>query len=312
MVVLAAATAGCTRNDPKTGPGPVSLGPVGVEVLADELGMRLVNSGKYTACLTNCSNSMLVLGPPRAGVILNGRRLEADGEVAESGGRLVVKRALADRIRWSLRGVPVYQPPQTPDAGTWQTQPPPPGPKTASFGNKTVVLDPGHGGKDPGAPGRNGPEKIVNLDTALRVRNILNAKGIRTVMTRDDDSTVDREDRPVIANKAKADLFVSIHADSSQNGSANGAKVYVSRKASTASNELAKQMARSFGSNGITSRGVGEADYVVLVDTNMPAVLVEQGFLTNSGDMKKLASGAYRQRIAEAISQAIVAHLSGR
>jgi N-acetylmuramoyl-L-alanine amidase len=176
-----------------------------------------------------------------------------------------------------------------------------------------VVIDPGHGGTDPGTSGPNGPEKNINLDTALRVRNILNAKGIRTIMTRDDDRAVDLKERPVIANKAKADLFVSIHSDfAKRNRSAHGVTVYTSRSPGSGSVELAKRMSKAFSSGGCTSRGVSEANYVVLVNTNMPAVLVEQGFLSNSADATRLASPGYRQQVAECIAQAVVAQIASR
>ena len=92
---------------------------------------------------------------------------------------------------------------------------------------KTIVLDPGHGGRDPGAIGRNGiREKQLTLDIALRLREILERDGFRVIMTRSDDTFISLQRRAEIANEANADLFVSIHANASKRKGISGFEVY--------------------------------------------------------------------------------------
>lgn len=92
---------------------------------------------------------------------------------------------------------------------------------------QTVVVDPGHGGRDPGAIGVGGvQEKAVNLDVALRLRDELRKRGFRVVMTRDDDRTLDLEERTAMAEAARGDLFVSVHANASPRRSTRGFEVY--------------------------------------------------------------------------------------
>lgn len=173
----------------------------------------------------------------------------------------------------------------------------------------TIVVDAGHGGRDPGALGV-GPahEKVVTLNVALKLGSALRDRGARVVMTRESDRYLTLDERAAIADRTRADLFVSIHADSAQRAGANGATLYIARGASSASVHAGDAIVRSFKRDGIVCRGVRAAGYRVLVGHSRPAVLVECGFLTNRADAYNLSTDAYQQRIAKAISNGVAEH----
>ncbi len=214
---------------------------------------------------------------------------------------------------------------------------------------KRVVVDAGHGGNDPGAIGRTGiREKIVTLDIAKRIENILRAEGIQVVMTRSTDKFIPLARRVEIANDAKADLFLSIHANANRVRSLNGFEIYYvsqdvddSGRAISAAREYALDLADSdfaAGSQNLKailwdmvytynrqeaielSRsicraiddnlntkiiGVKGARFYVLKGANIPAVLIETGFLSNPEEERMLKNNFYRQKIAEAITEGI-------
>ena len=295
--ILAIPMVGCEPNRISMGPQASAKQYLTVETLATQLGLRLGRSGQYAADLSDSVNALVLLGPPRPAVILNGQRVDGADEVSRVGGRLAVSIALARRIGALLRRPPRRRTNEPPDLAR---------PVTG-----TVVLDPGHGGKDPGASNKFGPcEKIIALDTAIRVRNILSRKNISTVLTRDRDTFISLEQRADMANRAGADLFVSIHADAAPRRGARGFTVYVARKSSRASLAMGRRLVRAMRSPAEISRGLKRRDFRVLVLTDMPAALIELGYLTNPTDGRSLATAAYRQNLAEAIAGAIVAQLA--
>ncbi len=170
----------------------------------------------------------------------------------------------------------------------------------------SVVLDPGHGGRDPGAIGCNGSyEKSVNLRVGRRVFELLGERGLEVVLTRANDRYVKLGERAAIANRRGAELFVSIHADSSHNSLARGYTVYVARSASRGSIAAARLISGKLRETGLASRGVRRANYRVLVGTRCPAVLVEMGFLSNRTEAGLLANEVFQERMARAISEGI-------
>lgn len=209
---------------------------------------------------------------------------------------------------------------------------------------KTVIVDAGHGGKDPGAVNRWGlQEKEVTLAVALRLRDFLKENtAYRVVMTREDDSYPTLPERAQIANRYSPEesLFVSVHCNASTSGSARGAETYVydnessdERAARVAAREnagadfsldfifadlrrramapltniLAEKIQEALvASLKVQNRRVQRGPFYVLFYPNMPSVLVEIGFITNYEEQKLLASPAYQQKIAEAIGNAII------
>jgi N-acetylmuramoyl-L-alanine amidase len=215
----------------------------------------------------------------------------------------------------------------------------------------TVVLDAGHGGDDEGARGAQGVvEKELVLDVARRLRTRLNAAGLQVLLTRERDVYVPLEDRTTIANEARGDLFISIHANAASARAARGIETYflsleasddaarqVAARENAAfrdptvppvagddplvgilgdlaaselmqeSDEFARLAQQEISSlDGTPSRGVKQAPFVVLMGLEMPASLVEIGFITNPHDAKALASGERRDRIAQALARAIL------
>mgnify|MGYP000196031644 CR=1 FL=1 len=176
-------------------------------------------------------------------------------------------------------------------------------------GGHVVAIDPGHGGKDPGAIGATGlVEKDVVLDVGLRLRDVLRRQSVRTVMTREADVFVDLADRVPIALRGGATVFVSIHANASTRGLIRGVETYYLKPNSL---QLATWIQEEMGrSLGIPDRGIRTANFKVLRDSPIPAVLVEVGYLTNLEDEALLRTPAFRQKVAEAIARGVVRFIS--
>lgn len=224
-----------------------------------------------------------------------------------------------------------------------------------------VVIDPGHGGKDEGTRSPDGLlEKDLVLDVAKRLRTLIEDKlGSEVILTREDDVFIQLEERPVIANQHRADLYVSLHANSSPFRLASGSETFYldfttsresmdiaarenasSTKSVADLQDIIKRIAlkdkrdesRDFAakiqtalfksqSNAGTAkknRGVKSAPFVVLVGAEMPAILVEMGFLSNKKEVEKLTTSEYRQSLAQAIFDGLesymrsLSHFEGR
>ena len=168
----------------------------------------------------------------------------------------------------------------------------------------TVVIDAGHGGYDRGGiPGQSVSEKDMTLDVARRLKGILEANGYRVVMTRDSDVFVPLGTRTAIANSYRNAIFVSVHFNSATRRGASGIETYFYSRDSLA---LASAI-HHYVAGGAPSenRGVRRRGYFVLRRTNMPAVLVECGFLTNPTEASYAQNASYRQKLAEAIAAGV-------
>lgn len=169
-----------------------------------------------------------------------------------------------------------------------------------------IVIDPGHGGKDPGAVGPSGiKEANVNLQVALKVAEKLRKAGVEVKLTRTGDVFVDLQPRCDIANSFNADYFVSIHCNSAGTPEARGTETYC-YKLGSKGEVLAKAIqAELIAVTGRADRGVKTANYYVLKRTNMPAVLIELAFLSNPEEERLLASVDYQEKCASAIAKGI-------
>jgi N-acetylmuramoyl-L-alanine amidase len=208
-----------------------------------------------------------------------------------------------------------------------------------------VVIDPGHGGHDTGSIGPSGlTEKELVLDVANRLKALVEKElGLEVVMTRGDDTFIPLEDRTKIANQEQADLFISIHANSSRTRTVRGVETYFlnlntqSREAvETAARENAAselsiheqqdllrkimlndkidesrefaehmQTAMSKRKDAGPNRGVKQAPFVVLIGADMPSILAEISFITNPQEERLLKTPQYRQQIAESLLQGV-------
>jgi N-acetylmuramoyl-L-alanine amidase len=167
-----------------------------------------------------------------------------------------------------------------------------------------VVIDAGHGGHDRGGiPGQRIAEKEMTLDVAQRLRNLLTASGYRVVMTRDSDVFVPLPTRVAIANSYRNAIFVCIHFNSARRMGAGGIETYFYSRDSL---PLASAV-HYFVAGGAPSsnRGVRRRGYYVLRKTNIPAVLVECGFLTNPTEAAYAQTASYRQKLAEEIATGV-------
>lgn len=179
----------------------------------------------------------------------------------------------------------------------------------SSVKDRIIVLDPGHGGTDPGAVNGSYTEKAVVLDVAKRVQALLEQAGAKVVLTRSTDVFIPLNDRPTIALNNYADMFISIHTNSFTTGSPKGTETYYNDSSSTNLQEeknLATLINNQIVSNlGMTNRGVLDANFAVTRPLDMPAILVELGFISNASDLEKLKSDYHKQLFAQSIYNGI-------
>jgi len=248
------------------------------------------------------------------------------------------------------RAQPATPPAQAPPAASAARPEVPPALSPAQPpGVRTVVIDPGHGGDEEGTRSAAGVlEKDLVLDVARRLRNVLDARlGLRVLLTRDDDRVVPHDERASIANNNKADLFISLHANSSPSKSAKGAEVFYlsldglgAEARKLVENAESKPVpvlgggtrdidlilwdmaqARHLSESAafamlveeelrrrveMSSNPVQQAPFRVLVAANMPAVLVEMGFLSNPEQETQLTSDDFKNRVVQSLFDAVV------
>jgi N-acetylmuramoyl-L-alanine amidase len=176
-------------------------------------------------------------------------------------------------------------------------------------GRLVVIIDPGHGGPDPGAVGIGGlQEKVIVLDIGTQVAALLQRQGIQALLTRADDRDLDLEPRVQMAEQSNATVFVSIHANaiSLSRPDISGIETYY--------HDSGLGLAKTIHQNvlqltGASDRGVRTARFYVLRKTSMPSVLVEVGFVTGREDASRLSNPAYRTQMADAIARGILQYL---
>ncbi|MBD2593465.1 N-acetylmuramoyl-L-alanine amidase [Nostoc spongiaeforme FACHB-130] len=240
-------------------------------------------------------DSVNILIQPAAGVQI--------GEVNQ-----VSNQLLAVQLQRTRAVTPPIVLPPLPSPSDISVQPPRPVPN----GKLIVVIDPGHGGKDSGAPGLGGLlEKDVILPIGKRVAAILERNGVQAVLTRDADFFVELQGRVDIAERANATLFVSIHANSVDNRSdVNGLEVYYYDSGYALAEVVRKTILEDIGT--IKDRGTRKARFYVLRKSSMPSILVETGYMTGREDNPRLGSPEYQNRMAEAIARGILKYLRQR
>ena len=205
---------------------------------------------------------------------------------------------------------------------------------TGILGDVSVCIDPGHGYDDPGADsaflGEEYDEAYINLDVALKVREILAKYNVNVIMTHDgsdpDDSVplneagkrvIDPVWRAEFANANNdISLFVSLHCDSyPQNEAVKGTRIYYMPKAKNGdlaaelSRECANGIKNVFGEDVMLKPMASEDAYYVIKHINVPSVLIEMGFITNASDAADMLDDAWRQRMAEGIANGIIEYI---
>jgi N-acetylmuramoyl-L-alanine amidase len=198
---------------------------------------------------------------------------------------------------------------------------------------RTICLDPGHGGRDTGNRIAWHYEKIYTLALAAELRDQLRRAGFNVILTRTKDTYVELPDRPALANRRGADLFISLHFNATPTGKdeVEGPQTYCITPVGASSTDalgegsnhgptpanreedesllLAYQVQKSLvGNLDANDRGVRRARFAVLRDTRMPAILIEGGYMTNPYESRKIYSSAYRRQMAQAIVKGILAY----
>ena len=178
----------------------------------------------------------------------------------------------------------------------------------SAVAGRIIVIDPGHGGKDPGAVSNNAVEKQIVFNTASKLKQKLEAAGAVVKMTRTGDTFPSLEERVAYAKNNNGEIFISIHANAAS-ASAKGTETFYSKSANDNEKEdyaLAKFINDEIVKNAkMNDRGVKREDYYVIRNLYIPAVLVELGFVTNSEDRAKLTSDAYIEIFAQSIYNGI-------
>jgi N-acetylmuramoyl-L-alanine amidase len=241
-----------------------------------------------------------ILFTPADGVRIQGSQLF-------SGNAILVQLQRRDRPSDSGPvAVPFPTPTPEPDPTEGQSRP------RRSDGRTVVVIDPGHGGRDPGAIGIGGiRETDIVMDISLEVARVLQQQGVIVRLTRSSEVEVDLAPRVSLAERSDADVFVSIHANAinMSRPDINGIETF-SGPGRPRSARLAASIHNSvLSSINMQSRGLKQARFYVLTRTSMPSALVETGFVTGSNDAPNLASPAWRRRMAQAIARGIVQYL---
>ncbi len=175
-----------------------------------------------------------------------------------------------------------------------------------------VVIDPGHGGPDTGALGINGlREKDINFDISKSVAKFLTDKGVQVKLTRYRDVDVNLNQRVLIANKSNADAFISIHANASRGHKREISGIETFFHSGYRGKKLAMKIQNELISvpGGSPNRGVKQSRFYVIGQTNMPAALVEVGFVTGRLDARLLSQQNQRKELAFAISKGILEFL---
>lgn len=234
------------------------------------------------------------------------------GTINSAGDNLLALKLQGSRLMRPPLSLPPLSPPrqELPDLNPKQPEirPQTPVPK----GKLVVIIDPGHGGKDSGAVGIGGvQEKNVILPIGKRIAEVLERNGIQVIMTRDSDYFVTLPGRVTMAQRAKADVFVSIHANSAgaNRPEVNGLETYYYGSGLTLARIVHSKILQSLN---VRDRNVRKARFYVLRKNSMPAILVETGFLTGREDVANLNSPAYQNQMADAIAQGILQYLRSR
>ena len=173
---------------------------------------------------------------------------------------------------------------------------------------RTIVIDAGHGGSDPGAVNGTRLEKNDTLNLALAVQRRLQAQGQNVVMTRNTDVFIPLAERSAISNRAHADMFVSIHRNAASSSAANGVENFVYLNPTAMETQYAQTVLNAVVSAGVqNNRGVKRGNFAVLRNTRAPAMLLEMGFISNERDNQLFDQNfdAYADAITRGIIQAL-------
>lgn len=275
-----------------------------VENATSEFALNLVSPSVYPVTYAESSRT-LTFSVPKANVNLTtGTDNRDDGvlnsiTVSESGDVYNIKMVLAENTSYVETKSDASQ---FKIAFTNQVL------KNSEYKEKLIVIDAGHGGHDPGALNGNYLEKDVALEASLILKRKLENAGFKVYMTRERDNYVKLYDRAGIANQLDADMFISIHINAASNTKAKGLETLYApdllRDNETFARAIQNQLINHTG--GVNRGVVARPELVVIRETEMDAVLVELGFISNEEDRAKLTTEAYLETCAEAILDGVI------
>ena len=255
------------------------------------------SSLRQVRLLQEDERTVAILVQPAAGISIN--------EVVQP-----TERLLALELRGSVQSPSIPPGNRPPTTTPPPFTPPPINLPRIPNGRLVVTIDPGHGGRDPGAVGIGGlREKDVVLSVSQQVASLLQQQGVQVVLTRQDDREVELESRVQIAERANADLFVSIHANaiSLARPEVNGIETYYTSESGARLGRVIH--ASMVQQTGMNDRGLRSARFYVIRNTSMPAVLLEIGFVTGAQDAARLSDSRWRTQMATAIAQGILQYI---
>ena len=286
---------------------------LGLRDVADRLGMktRWVERDKVLAVESQWTRMLFEVHKREA--FLNGTKVFLGYPVVESDGRLYISASdYTHQLQPVLTPQVIGNPPRL----------------------RHIVLDAGHGGKDPGAqnPELGLREKALTLDLARRLKGVLQSRGYEVSLVREGDTFIELEERARRANGLGADLFISLHFNASAKRTVEGLETYAYTprlQPSTARTALSDSDRRDYpgnrndgwnallayyvqrsltGTAGGLDRGVKRARFTVLEGLEMPGILVEGGFVTHATEGRNIGSAGYRDKLAGAIAEAVTVY----
>ncbi len=232
-----------------------------------------------------------------ASIIRVAKAGESFNKVAESNGWVQIQYS-SSQTAWVSKGLTSTEASSTPGEVTNST---------SGLEKKLIVIDPGHGGHDPGAVGQDELEKNLALRTAKLVAAQVESAGGTVLFTRSDDTFISLDGRTQISNASEADAFVSIHYNAGSS-SATGIETYYY---SARDQELAKYIQESMVQHtNMRDRGAHQADFYVLKHNNKRSVLVELGFVSNPTEEDRIATEQYQQQVSRGIAEGIARYFA--
>lgn len=191
----------------------------------------------------------------------------------------------------------------------WQTDAAQQLPKVTK--NVSVMVDAGHGGKDPGTSSGSADEKDISLSIAKLVKSYLEGAGVTVVLSREDDTFIDKYDRADMANDADVDLFVSVHCNYlEERTDISGVETYYMENDMDGEQLATMVHNQILAVTGANDMHVRENDYVVIRETDMPSVLVETGYLSNRQDAGRLTDHEYQSKMAYGIAAGVIEYIN--
>jgi len=301
---------------------------VSLSALAKQLGLQVSRNHGSDLVVLSGERGTVVFNPRLRGILVGDKVMFRGHRVVVSNDRVSIPKGFVAACGDSLKLATT-------------SKPSPARPAVKRYDRFHVVIDPGHGGRDPGAVGvRSGYEKTVNLLTSQLIAAKLRAKGARVTLTRDSDEFIPLNERAAIGNRARADLFVSIHSDANGSRATRGFSLYVchtkpSYSDATRAAKIFRECRLEFGdcrerltrsrsgsrrlaslirvhmgkATSSPDRGTRLGALRVLERSMCPAVLVELGFMSNPSENLMLLRFAYQDRLAAGVAAGILRFL---